>query len=59
MFLFIAALVVVFIAMFAVLFTGAFPEGMHRFVTGVFRWAQRVNLYVYSMTDKYPPFSLS
>jgi hypothetical protein len=57
-FLVIAALVVVLIAQFAILFTGAFPAGMHRFVVGVTRWLNRVNAYTYSLTDKYPPFSL-
>ena len=57
-FLFLAAFIVVFIAQFAILFTGSFPEGMHAFVTGVGRWWMRVNAYVYGLTDSYPPFSL-
>lgn len=57
--LFIALYVVYFIAQFAILFTGSYPAGMHRFATGVFRWNQRVQVYIASMTDKYPPFSLS
>ena len=56
-FLMIAALVVIFIALFAVLFTGSFPPGMHTFVVGVYRWLTRVNGYVYGLTDAYPPFS--
>jgi hypothetical protein len=55
--LYIAALVVVFIAQFAILFGGAFPEGMHTFVVGVNRWGTRVNAYAYGLTDKYPPFT--
>lgn len=58
-FLGIAAFVVTFIALFAILFTGSYPAGMHRFVVGVFRWQIRVNAYTYSLTDRYPPFSLS
>jgi len=58
-FLGLAVYVVLFIATFAILFTGSFPEGMHRFVVGFVRWSQRVNVYVASMTDKYPPFSLN
>jgi hypothetical protein len=58
-FLVLAAIVVVFIAQFAILFSGSFPEGMHRFVVGVGRWSTRVNAYIYSLTDKYPPFSLN
>jgi hypothetical protein len=56
-FLMLAVYVVVFIAQFAILFTGSFPEGMHSFVTGVGRWYLRVSAYLYAMTDRYPPFS--
>jgi hypothetical protein len=56
-FMYIALLVVVFIARFAILFTGTFPAGMHRFIVGVLRWSQRTTVYLSSMTDKYPPFS--
>ncbi len=57
-FLVIALLVIVFIAWFAVLFTGRYPQGLHSFVVGVMRWGNRVEAYVYSLTDEYPPFSL-
>lgn len=53
----IATYFLVFIAWWAVLFTGEYPKGMHEFVTGTFRWAVRVQLYMMFMTDKYPPFS--
>lgn len=53
----IAMLFVVFIAWWAVLFTGQYPKGMHEFVVGTLRWSTRVNLYASFMTDKYPPFS--
>jgi hypothetical protein len=49
--------VVVFIAWFAVIFTGAWPEGMRSFVVGYQRWAMRVYAYVL-LRDEYPPFSL-
>jgi hypothetical protein len=49
---------VLFIAQFAVLFTGSFPQGMHGFMAGVLRWSARVNAYLYALTDRYPPFSL-
>lgn len=55
----IAAYVVVIIAFFAVLFTGSWPEGMRRFIIGVERWGNRVYMYMYYMTDQYPPFSMS
>jgi hypothetical protein len=56
-FLIVAVLVVLFIAMFAILLTGSFPESMHSFVVGVGRWLVRVQGYVYGLTDVYPPFS--
>lgn len=58
-FLDIAALVVIIIAWFAILFTGTYPRGMFDFVAGVMRWSFRVVSYAMLMvTDKYPPFSL-
>jgi hypothetical protein len=46
-----------FIAFFCVLFTGKYPEGMHQFVVGYFRWYNRVMVYMAYLTDEYPPFS--
>ena len=58
-FLGIAAMVVIIIAWFAILFTGKYPEGLFDFVLGVMRWGFRVMCYALIMiTDKYPPFSL-
>jgi hypothetical protein len=57
-FLSLVAMLVVFIAQFAILFTGSFPAGMHGFVTGVGRWYTRVQGYTYALTDRYPPFSM-
>jgi hypothetical protein len=57
-FLLIAVFVIDFIARFAILFTGSFPEGMHGFVVGVGRWFNRITAYAFGLTDKYPPFSL-
>jgi hypothetical protein len=58
-FLGIAALVVVIIAWFAILFTGRFPKDLFTFVVDVYRWALRVMAYAMIMiTDKYPPFRL-
>jgi len=53
----IAAAVVMFIAWWAVLFTGKYPKGMFDFVLGYFRWGARVGAYMGFMTDKYPPFT--
>lgn len=58
-FLILIAFLIVFLAQFAILFTGSFPAGMHSFVVGVHRWSLRVNCYLYALTDRYPPFSLS
>jgi hypothetical protein len=59
-FLDIAAVVVVIIAWFAILFTGRYPRGMFDFVTGVMRWSLRVTAYAFLLvTDRYPPFSLA
>src|SRR5690606_31513804 len=58
-FLVLAAIVVVIIAWFAILFTGRYPRGMFEFVVGVFRWGLRVQAYAFLLvTDRYPPFSL-
>lgn len=53
----IVTYVIAFIAWWAVLFTGKYPEGMHAFVTGTYRWGTRVGFYMSYMTDTYPPFS--
>ena len=53
----IGASFVMFIAWWAVLFTGKYPEGMFRFVEGYYRWALRYIAYMLFMTDQYPPFS--
>ena len=59
-FLAIAALLAVFVAWFAILFTGAYPRRLFDFVVGVLRWSNRVTGYAFTLvTDQYPPFSLS
>jgi len=55
----IVAYVLVFIAQFAILFTGKFPEGMFNMVVGVQRWGANVYGYMMSLYDDYPPFSTS
>jgi hypothetical protein len=58
-FLDLAALIVVIVAWFAVLFTGRYPRGLFDFVEGVIRWHNRVVAYsVVLVTDEYPPFRL-
>jgi hypothetical protein len=59
-FLWIAALVVVVVVWFAILFTGRYPRGMFDFVEGVIRWQNRVVAYAFVLvTDVYPPFRLA
>jgi hypothetical protein len=59
-FLEIAAVVVVIVAWFAILFTGRYPRGMFDFVEGVIRWHNRVIAYAWVLvTDRYPPFRLA
>ena len=57
-FLGIGAAVIAFVAFFATLITGRYPEGMWDFMVGVQRWALRVLAYLFLVTDDYPPFSL-
>jgi len=58
-FLWIAAIVCVVIAWFAILFTGRYPKGLFNFVVGVYRWSLRVAAYACLLTtDRYPPFAL-
>jgi hypothetical protein len=52
----IAALVVAFIAWWAILFTGKYPKGLFDFVVGYQRWSNRVNTCMLLMSDVYPPF---
>jgi hypothetical protein len=58
LFIGIGIYVVVIIGFFAVIITGKWPDSLRAFVIGVMRWAYRVSIYTYLMTDEYPPFSL-
>lgn len=51
------SLILMFLAFWVVLFTGEFPSTWHDFIVGTLRWQTRVNLYMWYMTDEYPPFS--
>ena len=58
-FLGIAAIFVVIMTWFAILFTGRYPKGLFDFVVGVMRWSLRVMAYAALLTtDEYPPFTL-
>jgi uncharacterized protein DUF4389 len=59
-FLGLAAVVVVIVAWFAILFTQHYPRELFNFVEGVLRWSNRVTGYALVLvTDQYPPFRLS
>jgi hypothetical protein len=58
--LYVATIVVVLIAWFAILFTGRYPRALFTFVEGVTRWGYRVGAYAFILvTDRYPPFRLA
>ena len=58
-FLDIAAIVVLIVAWFAIVFTARYPRGMFDFIEGVIRWHNRVGAYAFLLiTDRYPPFRL-
>ncbi|HEU0164829.1 MAG TPA: DUF4389 domain-containing protein [Thermomicrobiales bacterium] len=46
------------IAWFAILITGRYPQALFDFSVGVLRWGLRVSMYLFCLTDVYPPFSL-
>ncbi|MEZ5282625.1 MAG: DUF4389 domain-containing protein [Acidimicrobiales bacterium] len=54
----IVAAILWVISFFAILFTGAWPQGMRDFVLKSMRLSHRVNAYMFLLTDEYPPFSL-
>ena len=54
----IAWFITAVIAWFAIVFNGAYPEGLYRFAVGYLRWSLRVEAYLLLMQDQYPPFSL-
>jgi hypothetical protein len=59
-FLDVGLVVAVFVAWFAILFTGRYPRGIFDYVEGVIRWHNRVTGYAFVLvTDRYPPFSLA
>jgi hypothetical protein len=57
-FLLAAVGVVTFIAWFAILFTGKYPEGLQTFVINALHWQTRYSGYTYLLTGTYPPFAM-
>ena len=54
----LAAVVCYVIGFFAVLITGAWPDGLRAFIVNVIRWSLRMQAYMHLLTDEYPPFAL-
>lgn len=54
----IIALLVGWLNMWVVLFTGKGSPGMTSFISGTLRWSTRMSSYFYGLNDKYPPFKL-
>jgi hypothetical protein len=52
----IAAFVVAFLAWFALLFTGRYPQGFYNFNAGFLRFAARSAAFGSLQTDEWPPF---
>jgi hypothetical protein len=45
------------VAFWVVLFTGIYPVKLFAFQAGTLRWLLRVYIYVFLLSDTYPPFS--
>lgn len=55
----IASVIAVLASLFAVVFTGQYPQGLRDFIVGAYRYGLRVEAYVGLLTDDYPPFHLT
>lgn len=53
----IVGIVCWFLAFFAVLFTGRWPEALRSWVMKMLRVSTRLNAYILLLTDEYPPFA--
>jgi hypothetical protein len=51
-----AAFIIAFIAWFAIVFTGRYPEALYDFNAGVLRFVARANAFFNLQTDEWPPF---
>ena len=53
----IVGLICWFLAFFAILFTGKWPDGLRSWVMKMLRVSIRAEAYIMLLTDEYPPFS--
>lgn len=53
----IGAYVAAFLAWFAILFTGRYPQGLYNFASGYLRFSTRAISYLMLAVDVYPPFN--
>ena len=53
----IAVAVSMLVGLLAVVFTGKYPKGLFDFNVRFMKWMMEVNVYMLSMSDKYPPFA--
>ncbi|MEX2238852.1 MAG: DUF4389 domain-containing protein [Dehalococcoidia bacterium] len=53
----VVSFALIFLAQFAILFSGRFPPGMFRFCAGTFQYQYRIFAFIYHLSDRYPPFS--
>lgn len=53
------AVIAIWIAAIAILFTRSYPPGLFNFVAGYYRWSLRATGYAYLLTEEYPPFGLA
>ncbi len=47
------------IAYWIIAFTGEYPKGIFDFTVGAMRWNVRLQAWILSITDEYPPFTLN
>jgi Domain of unknown function (DUF4389) len=59
LFISIAAGFINFIAFWAILITGKYPQGMWNFMLGMLRWNLRLSARMDNLSDGYPAFGLS
>jgi hypothetical protein len=55
----IAAAIAGWVAYWIIAFTGEYPQGIFDFTVGTIRWSTRLQAWLVSITDEYPPFTLS